>query len=117
VPGQRGLHDRPCSPGHAGMTVDGTSWRLEETADASAADAVRLMPRPLKVPRRTDHDSTGAGIRRSELQHAAARTARRSVGVRPTVRAQILIGWSRLRRSHSPGSPPDPSGAPGPRCS
>jgi len=50
---------------------------LEETADASAADAVRLMPLPVKVPRRTDHDSTGAGMRLPELQHAAARTARR----------------------------------------
>ena len=27
VPGQRGLHDRPCSPGHAGMSVGGATWR------------------------------------------------------------------------------------------
>ncbi len=45
-----------------------------------------------KVSRRTDHDITGAGIRLPKVRHAAARTARRSVGVRPAVRAGIPPG-------------------------
>lgn len=75
------------------------------------------MALSVKVTRRTDHDSTGAGIQLPESQHAAAPTARRSVGVRPAVRARIPPGGRGLVDRTALEVPPGSSRLPPPRCS